>query len=124
VIQLDTHVVAWLYDAKLDLFRPETMDLMRNDTVAVSPMVDLELQYLHELGRLRAPADVILENLRATFGVETATAPFHDVVQYAKEIGWTRDPFDRIIVAQAIAMGATLVTRDRTILANCDAALW
>lgn len=37
---------------------------------------------------------------------------------------WTRDPFDRMIAAQAIVADAPLVTADRTILANLPLAVW
>ena len=40
------------------------------------------------------------------------------------EIDWTRDPFDRLIVAQAIAADGFLLTKDRTILNHSVAALW
>lgn len=42
----------------------------------------------------------------------------------ATSLDWTREPFDRIIVAQAIAREASLVTRDQTILANFAGAVW
>jgi PIN domain nuclease of toxin-antitoxin system len=37
---------------------------------------------------------------------------------------WTRDPFDRLIVANAMADGAPLITADETILANFRDAVW
>jgi PIN domain nuclease of toxin-antitoxin system len=37
---------------------------------------------------------------------------------------WTRDPFDRIIVAQARLRGAPLLTKDRTIQTHHAEAFW
>jgi len=37
---------------------------------------------------------------------------------------WARDPFDRIIVAQAALRRAPLITRDADIRADYDRALW
>ncbi|CAN5501715.1 hypothetical protein BH23ACT3_BH23ACT3_09460 [soil metagenome] len=45
-------------------------------------------------------------------------------VTAADSLPWTRDPFDRLIVADAIAAATPLLTRDDTIHANCDVAIW
>jgi len=124
VIHLDTHIVAWLYDARLELFSEATLDIMRNEPLAVSPMAGLELQYLHEIGRLADPASAVLDNLRTTIGLQISEASFADVVAHAKHLNWTRDPFDRIIVAQAVVDQSRLVTRDRKILSHCPSAIW
>jgi len=124
VIHLDTHVVAWLYDSRLELFQEATLDIMRGEPLVISPMAELELQYLHEIGRLAAPAGTIIESLRTTVGLDVAEGAFSDVVAHAKHLTWTRDPFDRIIVAQAVVEQSRLVTRDRKILDHCTAAIW
>lgn len=48
-----------------------------------------------------------------------AAAVFH-----AHRESWTRDPFDRIITAQAAVSGAVLLTRDERIRANYRQAVW
>jgi PIN domain nuclease of toxin-antitoxin system len=43
----------------------------------------------------------------------------------AIDVDWTTDPFDRLIVAQAIAnSNAKLITRDRLIRKNYPQAVW
>jgi PIN domain nuclease of toxin-antitoxin system len=37
---------------------------------------------------------------------------------------WTRDPFDRMIAAQAVVADAPLLTADETILDNLPLATW
>ena len=37
---------------------------------------------------------------------------------------WTRDTFDRLIVAQAKTRDASLLTKDRTILEHYPHAVW
>ena len=37
---------------------------------------------------------------------------------------WTGDPFDRLIVAQAMANGAVLVTKDADIRQNDKQSIW
>lgn len=57
--------------------------------------------------------------------VEVCTLPFTAVTEAALEESWTREPFDRLIVAQAKANGyAALITADRLIRANYSQALW
>jgi PIN domain nuclease of toxin-antitoxin system len=115
VIHLDTHVVVWLVSGLSAKVPPAEIERLENDEVAISPMVRLELEHLHEIGRLRHPADRILGELqRATALVEDAT-PFAEVIREATGLTWTRDPFDRIIVGQALAAGCPLVTADQTL---------
>ena len=40
------------------------------------------------------------------------------------EFAFTRDPFDRLIAAQAEVAGAELATKDRLLRANLRFALW
>ncbi len=46
------------------------------------------------------------------------------VVAHARAQTWTRDPFDRLIVGQAAAGDAQLVTRDAEIRAHYARAVW
>ncbi len=46
------------------------------------------------------------------------------VVERAMTLSWTRDPFDRVIVATADLHGAPLLTRDERIRENYPAAVW
>jgi PIN domain nuclease of toxin-antitoxin system len=50
--------------------------------------------------------------------------PFTDVSAASLHQQWTRDPFDRLIVGQAIARGAKLVTKDRLIRRHFRGAVW
>jgi PIN domain nuclease of toxin-antitoxin system len=86
--------------------------------------VELELAYMHEIGRARDPASTMLAALRKSIGLEVDDIPFTEITQTAANLTWTRDPFDRMIAAQAIVAGAPLVTADRTILANLALASW
>lgn len=62
--------------------------------------------------------------MRQSIGLQVADASLADVAGAAADLTWTRDPFDRLIAAQAIAANAPLVTADRTILANLPLATW
>ena len=121
---LDTHVVVWLYAGRLDLLPPRVAARIERDDLLVSPAVRLEVQYLHEIGRLRAPADEVIPYLGTTVGLGVCDLPFDRVVSVALKQSWTRDPFDRLIVAQAAVRGAPLVTRDEQLRARYAKATW
>jgi PIN domain nuclease of toxin-antitoxin system len=87
-------------------------------------MALLELEYLHEIGRTRTGASEVLAHLSSTVGLRLAEHPFTAVAYAAARQRWTRDPFDRIIVAQAELAEAPLITKDDTILANYGPARW
>lgn len=43
---------------------------------------------------------------------------------HALKESWTRDPFDRLIVANAKAAGAPLITKDERIRKHYRRAIW
>ena len=124
MIHLDTHVVVWLYQGELGRFPDPVLEILENETLAISPIVLLEMVYLREIGRLRATAGEILTYLHEAIGLEQDPSHFADVVARAIGQTWTCDLFDRIIVAQAIAAGAELVTKDETIRSHYPSARW
>jgi PIN domain nuclease of toxin-antitoxin system len=124
VIYADTHVVAWLYAGRVDLIPARARTLIEDGPVLVSPMVALELEYLFETGRTSEPARTVLQALGRDLGLRLCDLPFPDVAGVALRQSWTRDPFDRIIVAQAALRRAPLITRDADIRAHYDRALW
>lgn len=87
-------------------------------------MVELELAFLHEVGRVTEPPASPLVALRRSIGLEVADCSFAELAHVATGISWTRDPFDRLIAAHAIVADAALLTADRTILENLPNAVW
>lgn len=124
MIHLDTHVALWLYTGDLEKMSPAAAQRIADDELVVSPMVELELQYLFEIGRTRGPGRDVIEELTARLGVRPSEASFGGVARRATTLGWTRDPFDRLIVATAMADGCALLTRDETIRRHFDGAIW
>jgi len=124
VIYLDTHVVAWLYAGRTDLVPPLARSLINGNDLLVSPMVALELQYLFEIGRVSKEPSEVLGSLGREVQLEECDLEFADVVREALDQGWTRDPFDRLIVSQASLRQAVLVTKDETIRSNYRNAFW
>lgn len=124
LIYLDTHVVIWLYMGQTELLSARARTLIDAHDLAISPMVVLELSLLGEIGRLNPSPRTIVDYLRDRAGLRACDAPFAQVIEQANALTWTRDPFDRIIVAQAAVRDADLVTRDRVIRDHYDRARW
>jgi len=124
VIYLDTHVVVWLFLGDLAIFPKATRLLLESEQLLVSPMVGLELQLLFERGRAREPAGRVLSSVSAETGLVVCDLPFPAIAVRAHDEQWTRDPFDRLIVAQAQVRGAPLLTRDRHIHDHYPRAVW
>jgi PIN domain nuclease of toxin-antitoxin system len=124
VAYADTHVVAWLFAGRTEELSRACRETLERSHILVSPMVALELDYLHETGRVTEPATAVLEEVRRSVGVELCSIPFGEVIAHARRQSWTRDSFDRIIVGQAAVNDSTLITKDRSIRRHYAAALW
>ena len=121
---LDTHVVIWLFGGERHRLSSAATEQIRNEELLVSPAVVLELQLLHEIKRLRAVAVKVIERLSSEIGLAVCRVPFTSVLEHALKQSWTRDPFDRLIVAQASANDAALVTKDGEIRSNYHRSIW
>ncbi len=124
MIYLDTHVVVWLYAGRTDLIPPVVRSLIDHHDPLISPIVALELQYLHEAAKTTEPAEPVLQALAREIGLQRCALSFATVIEVALQETWTRDPFDRIAVAQSRLGGAPLLTKDRHIHDHFDGAVW
>lgn len=93
---LDTHAAVFLAEGNAEAFGRAAEDLLERSALFVSPVVRLELQFLHEVGRIAVAPDVILTLLATDCGVTLANDPIQAVVLHAMRLQWTRDPFDRL----------------------------
>lgn len=123
LIHLDTHVVAWLYCGDMARLGP-VLDRIEQSELAISPMVILELQHLYEIGRTTRPGIEVFKDLCDRIGLRMADSAFSRIIDQVTRQTWTRDPFDRLISAQAIIENTPLLTADRTILEHCPLATW
>ena len=116
--------MVWLYIPQLSSLSPAAQQHIETSDLLISPMVALELEYLHEIGRLTVRGNDVVQSLTAQLGLRVCDQPFPPIVDRALAQTWTRDPFDRIIAAHAMYADRPLVTRDDTIRANCPVAVW
>lgn len=124
VIYLDTHVVTWLFAGRLNLLSRRALDVLEEKQVIISPMVRLELEYLYEIGRVATTSGEVVGDLMRRIGLGICDLPFDLVITQANGENWTRDPFDRIIVAQAAAREESLLTKDEDIHDHYARAVW
>lgn len=124
MVFLDTHIVCWLYAGETQHISPNALKAIENNPLLVSPMVDLELQYLFEIDRISLPANEVLSALQADIGLQVADDSFQFIVQQSKPLNWTRDPFDRVIVGHAHYKKIPLITRDKTIHQHFKQIIW
>ncbi len=124
MIYLDTHVVIWLYTGKVAKLSKRAYETLDEGELWISPLVRLELQYLFEVKKLSKKPTLLLSLLSKTLGLEESKVEMSEVVKVAEQLSWTRDPFDRLIVAEAMLHDAPLVTADVNIRKHFKMALW
>lgn len=121
-ILLDTHTLLWLVSSPAEIDADALATVSNPDTrVWVSAASAWEIAIKTRIGRLDGEAllsswsDVIRGMSTDELPIESADAIL------AGRLPWThKDPFDRVIVAQALRRNLTIATRDTKIL---DAAL-
>ncbi|MBM3835957.1 MAG: type II toxin-antitoxin system VapC family toxin [Verrucomicrobia bacterium] len=124
VIFLDTHVVVWLYAGEVGRFPNRARKKLETEPLLISPMVLLEIQYLHELSRVSQGPALIVKELEKSLGLDLHTEDFERTIVAALMESWTRDPFDRIITAHAHLAAAPLLTKDESIRKHYRQAFW
>lgn len=124
MIYLDTHVVVWLYAGQVEKLSHKVKELLNSNEIVISPIVRLELQYLYEIQRITEEPKKILNDLSDRIGIKICEKNFNSIINYSMSYSWTRDPFDRIIVANASVGNNILISKDQNILKNYDKAVW
>ena len=124
MIYLDTHIVIWLYAGLLEKFSQSIKTILNENEILISPIVRLELQYLYEIERVREPAHVIVADLVDRIGLRVCEKDFNAVISQSIKLIWTREPFDRLIVAHATLNDNILITKDQNILEHYPHARW
>ncbi len=113
---LDTHVALWAF-ASPELLRPEVRSALTDprNTVMVSAISVWEVEIKRALGKLDAPDGF------AALCVDRGFDPLDISLRHAAIAGALPphhgDPFDRMLIAQAIAEDFELVTKDRAMSA-------
>lgn len=124
MVFLDTHAVIWLYQKDREKFTKPAQDLLDNSKLFISPIVKLELEYLFEIDRLLIIPGKILDYLQNRISLSISNDSFDAIINKARDIKWTRDPFDRIIVANAAMHNIQLISKDEKIRKYYSETVW
>ena len=125
MIYLDTHVILWLYLRKGEgISERARQSIEYEPEILISPMALLELDYLHDIGRTTLGSEPVFNYLHQQIDLQVCQKSFPDVIRTASQLPWTRDPFDRVITAQAATDGSSLITKDEIILHHYENAVW
>jgi PIN domain nuclease of toxin-antitoxin system len=122
---LDTNIAIFLHAGTIARLSRRALEQIESTDNLISAMVMLELEMLYEKGTIRYPASQILADLNQQIGVSVCQLPMAVIVNSTLQVKWTREPGDRLIVANAIANNeAPLVTSDRRIQQEYANAIW
>ncbi len=125
IAYLDTQVLQWLIEGNTKPLSSDARRLIEEADLLVSPMVTFELDILYEIRRTKILWNGVRADLEYELGLRVCNLPFSRIIEAARQEGWTRDPFDRIIVANAKANGlAYLISADEDIRKNYQRAVW
>jgi len=112
VILLDTHALLWIHAGHR---RARPLDAYAG-RLRASPTSLLELQLLVEAGRLRLRRGAGPKDLLADERWLVDEPPAGRWFEHALDLGWSRDPFDRLLAAHALVRNWKLATADEVLL--------
>jgi PIN domain nuclease of toxin-antitoxin system len=109
---LDTHALLWAL-AEPRRLPPRVATALRDpaNEVVVSAVSTWEITIKAALKKLDADVDEVVKGLR-TAGFDELVVTLDHTVRLRDLPAHHRDPFDRLLVAQALVEGLTLVTHD------------
>lgn len=120
---LDTHAVLWALgdDPRLSALAREIIESLENDII-VSAASAWEIAVKASVGKLKAPDD--LDGALRDAGLATRLVGFADCAKLRELPLHHRDPFDRMLIAQALVDGVPIITRDETIARYPVTVIW
>ncbi len=124
---LDTHALLWWLadDARLSA-RARTVIADPEQTVYMSPASAWEIATKHRIGRLPEAHELLadLPGIVARAGFEELPIATKHAVLAGTLLGPHRDPFDRMLAAQALCENLEIVTADGALSALGARCLW
>jgi PIN domain nuclease of toxin-antitoxin system len=111
---LDTHIVLWLLMDDPRLPAPIKKLLDSDSRLCVSALSLAEIAIKNSIGKLNVSASLVRDAL-LRFGIQEVVFNSRHAVQLATLPLHHRDPFDRMLIAQAQCEGLQLLTADEAL---------
>lgn len=111
ILLLDTHAILWAINEpeSLAMDARSAIESPSNDVVVSAGSI-WEIEIKQASGKIKIEIDLVEELERVGFDILAITAA--DATSAARLPLHHRDPFDRMLIAQARRLGAVVVTRD------------
>jgi PIN domain nuclease of toxin-antitoxin system len=116
---LDTHLVLWAMQDSKRLSHAARKHIRAAEASYVSAASIWEIAIKGSLGKLEIDSDLLEEQL-AVAGFQPLPITWQHTVEVRKLAAHHRDPFDRMLVAQAISEPLRLLTHDAGLRAYSD----
>ena len=128
-ILLDTHTLLWFASSPEKLSEPAQRELINRDNQLWISVVNVwEIQVKQQLGKLTLDTSLeeLIDTQQQTNGMKMLGVELPHIYILSQLENHHRDPFDRLLIAQAKSENYTLVTRDEHIheYGNSVKVLW
>lgn len=124
---LDTHTFIW-WDSAPAKLSPQALTLCQDpqNVLLLSVVSVWEMQIKLQLGKLRLalPLRDIVESQRRTNNIEILPVTLEHTLALENLPAHHKDPFDRLLIAQAIIEGVALVSADPNIVRYGVQVVW
>lgn len=112
---IDTHVFLWLMDEPEKLSR-KALEACKNreNQIYLSVVSAWEIEIKRQLGKLtlKLPLSTIIKEQQEKNGLEVLVVELQHVLAVGDLLRHHADPFDRLLIAQALVEDANVVTSD------------
>lgn len=124
---LDTHAFMWADSNSSQLSKSAKAEISDPDNMIFVSLVSIwEIQIKHQLGKLPLTGELnaIVERQQQENGIELLPIQLSHIIELDNLPLLHRDPFDRLLIAQARVGGLTLISHDSVMAQYPVQVLW
>lgn len=126
-VLLDTHAIVWWATGDTRLSREARLTIVDPDTevfISIASAWEIQIKATLEKLTLHHSVDALYRALIIDHGFRMIGIELSDVDHLSRLPPHHRDPFDRMLVTQAMRASLTLVSKDEVVRAYDAATLW